>query len=126
MENMVIERIADAIVVKLLERSRRLLLVYTGSPLGLDRIDPELQRLTEEGYRFSVFATESAQRILDIPAICRCLGAEDHSSLDPKGFLKLGTALLLPSLTQNTAAKLALGMNDTPVLNILSGAIMRG
>ncbi len=127
MGNVAIESIAEKIVSKLIQRSRQLLLVYSGSPLGLSEIHPQLKRLHDEGYSFSLYASEAARQILDIPRICRELGAaDDGAEGNYKRFLSQGTAILIPALTQNTAAKLALGINDTPLVNIISGGLFRG
>lgn len=127
MENLDIGRIAELIVKKLIIRSRSVLLAFCGSPLGMDQIRPQLKRLHEEGYCFGIYATAAARQILDIKSMCRELEAIDCSQ-DPNSSrcLSMGSALLIPTLTANTATKVALGISDTPLLNIISNALMRG
>lgn len=127
MGNPAIEAIAANIVSKLIQRSRQVLLVYSGSPLGLEEIHPQLKRLQAEGYRFSLYASQAAQRILDIGRICQELGIPHPAGDDDyRQFLSQGSAILIPALTQNTAARLALGLNDTPLTNIVNSGLQRG
>ncbi len=127
MDQQIIEKIVDAIVEKLVERSRKLLVLFTGSPLGMDEVGPALEKLHQEGYTFTVFATEAGKRILDIDDICARLDAEKVDGIShPAQFLDKGHTLIVPTLTQNTAVKWALGINDSLAMDILADGVQRG
>ncbi|MFB0920835.1 MAG: flavoprotein, partial [Oscillospiraceae bacterium] len=127
MEQAVFKQIVDLVVSKLIERSKKLLVLYTGSPVGMDAAQEQLRQLRREGYTFSVYASASARNVLNMNAIYDDLGVSDRRIIDDyHGFLPLGSAMVIPTLTRNSAAKLAYGINDNPFCDIVSHGIMSG
>lgn len=126
MEQSVFEQIADLVVNKLLARSKRLLVLYSGSPVGMEPAQKELVKLREEGYTFSVYASSAARNILNMNAIYDELGVTDRRIIeDYHEFLPLGSTIVIPTLTRNSAAKLANGIADNPFCDMVSQGVMR-
>ena len=97
-----------------------------GSFCTFARVHPEIERLTEAGYRVIPIMSEAAcgtdtrfgaaeehrariERVTGNPIISTIAGAEP---IGPKGLLD---ALVIAPCTGNTLAKLAAGIADTPV-----------
>lgn len=126
MEQAVFEKIANLVVDKLIIRSKRLLVVYSGSTVGFNSAQEQLKKLRQEGYTFSVYATPAARNILNMSEIYDDLGVSDRRIIDDyHEFLPLGSAIVIPTLTRNSAAKLANGINDNPFCDIISQGILR-
>ena len=126
MEQTVFEQIANLVVNKLVIRSKRLLVLYTGSPVGFPAAQEQLIKLRQEGYTFSVYASPAARNVLNMNAIYDDLGVTDRRIIeDYHEFLPLGSTIVIPTLTRNSAAKLANGISDTPFCDMVSQGIMR-
>jgi hypothetical protein len=127
MEQSVFEQIANLVVDKLVTRSKRLLVLYSGSPVGFPTAQEQLIKLRQEGYTFTVYASSAARSILNMNAIYDDFGITDRRIIeDYHEFLPLGSTIVIPTLTRNSAAKLANGISDTPFCDIVSQGIMRG
>ncbi len=109
--------------------SKEAVVLFTGSTLGFEKSIKELELLKQEGYGFSVYLTESAKRVLDVELIKNALAP--RQILGGEGFLpeQLATqleTLIIPTMTINTAAKLAACISDTEATRLISTALMRG
>lgn len=126
MDESVFEQIAERVVNKLVARSKRLLVLYSGSPVGFAEAQNELIKLRREGYSFTVYASAAARSILNMNAIYDDLGVADRTIIeDYHKFLPLGSTIVIPTLTRNSAGKLANGIADNPFCDMVSQGIMR-
>lgn len=100
---------------------RRALVLFTGALIGFEKTIPELAMLIGEGVHLEYVQTPSAERILDqdligtlsMPAATRQLtGSHDM--------------LVVPTLTQNVAAKTAHGVADCLGSNLMNDYLLAG
>lgn len=100
---------------------RRALVLFTGALIGFEKTVPELAMLIGEGVGLEVVQTPSAERILDqeligalgmTPATRQLTGSHDM--------------LIIPTLTQNIAAKAAHGVADCLASNLVNDYLLAG
>lgn len=121
--------ITQKVKENLMMPSKEAVVVFTGSTIGFDTSLKALEMLKAEGYGFSVYFTESAKHLLDTEKVKTVLAP--RQILGGEGFLPEQTAmqletLIVPSMTINTAAKLAACFADTEATRLISTALMRG
>ncbi|WP_444453080.1 hypothetical protein ACTTAI_19040 [Rhodobacter capsulatus] len=118
LDRILIDLLSDRIVAELTARRRRGLLVFAATDLGLEAALRSLATLAEAGWSFE-WTAEAALR-------------EDLASrLDwPEATapvnLSRSALVLVPALSLTLAAKLALGLADDPLSNLLTEALDRG
>jgi hypothetical protein len=108
----------------------QVLAIFTGGTIGCEQGLVQLQKLQELSYAITVVLSPAAERIVGIDQINDRLG--DHISIVttqspcPGKVLQGADIVLLPVLTQNTAAKLAHTLADTLVTTLVMQALMQG
>ncbi|ETD89109.1 hypothetical protein ACTTAL_11495 [Rhodobacter capsulatus] len=118
LDRIVIDLLSDRIVAELVARRRRGLLVFGATDLGLDAALASLATLAKAGWSFE-WTAEAALREglaarLDWPEAAAPVN------------LSRAALVLVPALNLSLAAKLALGIADDPLSQILTEALDRG
>lgn len=113
--SIVTEILAERVLQKLLERQKQALVVYTGSNMGIDAGLKCLQALRrEDGFTYRVLLTRSAAEMLDVSAIRSALEPEElwieKPGDSPEALTARYDTILVPALTVNTAAHVALSL----------------
>ncbi|QIB69166.1 hypothetical protein Ami103574_07455 [Aminipila butyrica] len=124
--------IAERVAEKIALYNKRALVVFTGSLLNADQAMEQLRRLRQDGFQFHVCLSESAASLLNLSQIREVLQPEeiyqDNSGKSglPEQLAREFETIIVPTMTINTAAKLACCIADTPASRLISNAMMRG
>lgn len=125
-----IELIVDRVLQKLKSRENQALVVFTGGGIGFHESLEQLKKLQVNEWQFKVVFSKSAEHIFSKDLIKKELSINHiflESENDGLHSLYEDTSLLiLPTLTMNTAAKIALGIADNLTTNIVQKFIMEG
>lgn len=127
----IVDILSDYLVQQIKQPSKKLLVLFTGAVCGFQEALSSLVHLSESGYRFKVVFSNAAKTVLadklsDITQKLQ-LGHGDiifeNDMPDVFDLLREYKTLLIPTLTVNTVAKVAHGINDCLSTSILFQAI---
>ncbi len=109
---------------------KQALALFTGGALGLEDALAQLTQLQNQGVRLTVVLSKAAEMVIGAERLRKALGSELDIRLAtdplPKQDLKAADVVLVPVLTQNTAAKLARTLADTTVTTLVMQALLMG
>lgn len=130
MFNLLVQRIVDEVIKRLNNRPKTALVCFTGAAIGYTNGLKAMEKLCKDGWQLKVLVTDSSKQVLDLDKIKKALDVDqvytNENVFELKEFVKTADEVILPTLTINTAAKIAHGIADTPVLTTISQAIMSG
>ena len=119
-----------AIQDKAIQCPQQALAIFTGGTIGLEQSLEELQKLQASNIELTVVLSAAAEEIVGIKRIKDCLGSDTSvittQSSYPGKLLREVDIVLVPVLTQNTAAKLAYTLSDTLASTLIMQALMLG
>ncbi|SHJ73105.1 Flavoprotein [Geosporobacter subterraneus DSM 17957] len=128
--NLWISMIVEEVVRRLQSLPKAALVVFTGATAGFEEGLREIARLKDEGWQIKVLFSRGAQRTLKAESVRKALNLDDIIFEDEiSGWdtcCSYVDVIILPTLTQNTAVKVALGIADTPITRMLSQGLLRG
>lgn len=100
-----------------------ILVLFTGSNLETDKALDNLKKLVEKGYLLAVCFSKSAEEVLDVDRITNLLKPHKLYFEGDKekclGIVQSSDIVLVPALTQNTLAKVAVGIQDSFISTLL-------
>ncbi|SDE69326.1 flavoprotein [Sporomusa acidovorans] len=106
------------------------LAIFTGGSIGLETSLEELKALQAIGTKLTVVLSQAAETIVGENWIKEKLGSDipiiTSQSPYPGKYLRAADIVLVPVLTQNTAAKLAHTLSDTMACTLIIQALMLG
>lgn len=106
----------------------KVLLLYTGGDQCLDEAVAVAGDLAAAGAQVRILCTPSARALLGSTRLERLASAgelmDEPTEAEIYGAVHWADVVAVPVLTQNTAAKCALGIRDTPATNLLAAALM--
>jgi len=119
--------IAERINKKLEIEKNRILVIFSGGAYGFSEAVASLRYLQEAGYDITYVLTESGDKVLREENIKNLLKTdkvyvEGRDNL--KNLVRSSKILILPTLTANSAAKIANGISDTSLTRAASGFIL--
>lgn len=92
------------------------LVVFLGSTRGLESVNPAIRKMVDSGRKVDAYFSPSACYVINREKVLEETGIRSVLEDIPPGkasvFVKQYKMILIPSLTRNTAAKLALGISD--------------
>lgn len=125
-----LDGIVKRVLEKLDERMKSALVVFTGASIGFKEVIPQLRALSEDGWHLKVVLSNSAEYVLTPQLIKKMLGVEkvyperETKALSPL-YRDVGL-IIFPTLSLNTAVKIALGVADSLPTNLAAHALMEG
>jgi hypothetical protein len=132
------EAIVDKVAARLLARMsgrpidtgrREVFVVFTGAVSGFAAGREAVGRLVRSHHTLTILMTPSAKHIFGEGPL-RQVGAAAIVDLQPwtdvSDFTRRADIVLVPTLTMNTAARLALGLMDSPATTLVLGALLAG
>ena len=129
-QNALIEYIVNKVIEKLEQRQKTALVLFTGASIGFRQSIESLNKLQQNGWQFKVVISKAAEDVLTEDLIKKSLNIEsvikEDDKPDIKELLDQNNLIIIPSLTINTASKIANCISDTLITNIVSKAMMRG
>lgn len=115
--------------VKVQKNNTKLLVVFTGSDLGLEESLEETIKLGSLGYTIDVALSESAEAMFSVDKF-KCLNARKiytaKDKIDYYEILENVDGVVVPVSTQNTAIKLSLGLQDSFISMLLWQTLWKG
>ncbi|MBK5252960.1 MAG: hypothetical protein JJE03_00580 [Peptostreptococcaceae bacterium] len=122
--------IARKVADKVMDMKKNALVVYTGSTINFNENLDELAKLKAEGFKFSLYMTNSAMKYLDKEKIINVLQPEKIITEQGDGEFPEKVAaqfdnFIVPAMTINTASKLAACMPDNWPARLLLEALMK-
>lgn len=125
-----VDLIVEEVLKRLQNKPKRALVLFTGGCIGFNKSILQIKKLIKNDWNINVVLSNSAKRVLTPKLIKDKLEIDDvylEDDIDDLYEVLNGVDLLiLPTLTMNTAAKIALCISDTLATNIVSNAIMKG
>lgn len=129
-QNALIEYIVNKVIEKLEQRQKTALVLFTGASIGFRQSIESLNKLQQNGWQFKVVISKAAEDVLTEDLIKKSLNIEsvikEYDKPDIKELLDQNNLIIIPSLTINTASKIANCISDTLITNIVSKAMMSG
>ncbi|QJW46232.1 flavoprotein [bacterium BFN5] len=111
-------------------RSGKVLAIFTGGTIGLDQAMTELRSIQAIAAEITVVLSKAAEQIVGTAKIQENLGGHvqivTSQSAYPGKILREADVVLVPVLTQNTAAKVAYTLADTMPSTMIMQALMLG
>lgn len=112
------------------QSDKRILAIFDATEIDLARPLEQLDKCIQSGYVVTAILSDIAAKILDIPRIRSVCGQErvfiaseiTNLQLFTEGF----SLIVIPTLSCAMAAKLSLGMADTPCAYLVFQAMLRG
>lgn len=105
------------------ENRENILILFTGSKNDLKIISKNLKKVRERGYSVSLCFSKSAEMILDTKEIVRIVDAKNIYFEENKNqYTDIASSIdlaIVPILTQNTLAKVSVGIQDNLVSMLL-------
>lgn len=110
--------------------SKHLMIALTGTDINREQVYKDLAVLRGEGYTMDIVISDSGEEINDIDEIRRLLSPREIYTeklpLVREGYLEDYDGFLVPLITQNTAIKLAMGIQDQLIPRMLWQALWQG
>ncbi|MGE5454858.1 MAG: flavoprotein, partial [Methylocystaceae bacterium] len=133
------ERFFELVVQEVLRRlteptglnKEKVLVVFTGGVIGLDKAVEELKIIQNlNNVDLKVILSHSAEKVIGVKRLKQELGEQidiiTAQEPYPRKVLEETDLIIVPVLTMNTAAKVALLLADTPVCTLVLQALLRG
>ena len=129
-EESIIDYIVEKVVEKIINISKRGLILFTGATIGYSQSIESINKLKRDGWEFDVVMSKSAQEVITVDSIKKAIGVSNIITNENgsviKELLQRNNVIVIPTLTINSAAKIANCISDTLVTNIVSKALMSG
>lgn len=130
MEKSIIEYIVQRVIEKLQDRNKRAIVLFTGATIGFKQSIESLNKLKKDGWKFDVILSNGARNVLGEELIKKSLNIEtvmtEDNKIDIRSLLNDNSLIIVPSLTVNSASKVANCISDTIVTNIISKGLISG
>ena len=115
---------------KSLPNGPRFLIVFSGNPIGLEQVMMDLMECKKRGWTFDLAFSANAESLMDADRIIRQLVPVQIIGRDMRELKNYSMnhlkGVLAPLVTQNTARKLMMGIQDGLVPNLLWQALWDG
>ncbi|WP_462410562.1 flavoprotein [Neobacillus sp. Marseille-QA0830] len=125
-----LDRIVEEVLKRLQKKMKKATVLFTGGASGFEESLQQLKLLVEDGWDLNVLLSQSAEYVLKPAFIKEQLGVSTiHVEKEMKGlkpYYEGISALIIPTLTLNTAVKISVGISDTMSTNLASHVIMEG
>lgn len=134
MDDVIVDKVAARILARMAGRPidtgrREVFVVFTGAVSGFAAGREAVGRLVRSAHTLTILMTPAAKHIFGEGPL-RQVGATSIVDLQPwtdvSDFTRRADIVLVPTLTMNTAARLALGLMDSPATTLVLGALLAG
>lgn len=109
---------------------KQLLAIFGATQLELDEPIQQLRTCIQDGWKITIIFSDLATKVLNLEAIHAAFGEEnalqENSLTDIPAFVDTYQQIVLPVFSHPMAAKLALGIVDTPSTYLVHEALLRG
>ncbi len=109
---------------------QKLLAIFGATQLELDEPIQQLRACTRDGWKITIILSDLATKVLNLEPIHAAFGEEnvlqENGLTDIPAFVDLYQQIVLPVFSHPMAAKLALGLVDTPSTYLVYEALLSG
>ena len=109
---------------------KQLLAIFGATQLELDEPLQQLQTCMQDGWKITIILSDLATKVLNLEPIHAAFGEEnvlqENSLTDIPAFVDTYQQIVLPVFSHPMAAKLALGVVDTPATYLVYEALSKG
>ena len=109
---------------------KQLLAIFGATHLELDEPIQQLQTCIQNGWKITIILSDLATKVLNLEPIHAAFGQEnvlqENSLTEIPTFVDIYQQIVLPVFSHPMAAKLALGLMDTPATYLVYEALSRG
>lgn len=121
-EDVLIEQIVLKVTEKLMKYNKNALILFTGASIGFMQSIKSLRQLMGDGWKLTVVMSKGAESVLGSLLIKDLLSLKnvytEDSGIDVKSLVDSHSFVVIPSMTMNTASKIANCISDNLVTNI--------
>jgi hypothetical protein len=125
-----IQLIAQEVLKKLQNIPKKGIVLFTGGNIGFKESISQIVKLKESGWNLRAVLSKEAVKSLDVESIKENFDEDDifidGKNSDTKGLYSEIDALIIASLTINSAAKISTGVADTLPTQLAAHCIMNG
>ncbi|SCX75032.1 flavoprotein [Alkaliphilus peptidifermentans] len=122
--------IVEEVIRRLQSRRKRALVIFTGGAIGYKEAIPQVKSLIKDGWNLRILLSNSAEYVLTPQLVKDQLEVDEVIvESEVKGLRPLYgdvNYFIIPTLTLNSAVKIAIGIADTLVTNLVAHGIMEG
>ncbi len=109
---------------------QKLLAIFGATQLELDEPIQQLRACMRDGWKITIILSDLATKVLNLEPIHAAFGEEnvlqENRLTDIPAFVDIYQQIVLPVFSHPMAAKLALGLVDTPSTYLVYAALLRG
>ena len=109
---------------------KKLLAIFGATRLELDEPIQQLRTCMQDGWKITIIFSDLATKVLNLESIYAAFGEEnvlqENNLTDIPAFVDTYQRIVLPVFSHPMAAKLALGVVDTPSTYLVYEALLRG
>ena len=109
---------------------QKLLAIFGATQLELDEPIQQLRACMRDGWKITIILSDLATKVLNLKPIHAAFGEEnvlqENRLTDIPAFVDIYQQIVLPVFSHPMAAKLALGLVDTPSTYLVYAALLRG
>lgn len=128
--SVIVEYMADEIIRRYVDLSKKALVLYSGALLGFEDALEGLKSLKEQGWKLTVAMSQSASEIITKERIEKELKPEaivtQSNPVDYRKLVDENNFVLIPSLSINTTAKVVNCISDNLLTRIISRSMIVG
>lgn len=126
----IVEYISDQIVLRYMDACKKAAVLFSGALIGYGDAVASLNKLKEEGWELTVVMSKAAAEVLTEERIQKDIGPEaifvEGAPVNGRQIIDDNQFVIIPTLTINTAAKVANCISDNLLTNMISRAMATG
>ena len=111
-------------------KEKRLLVIFGATQFELDEPIQQLHTCMQDGWKITIILSDLATKVINLEPIHAAFGEDnilqENTLIDIKTFVDAYQQVVLPAFSYPMAAKLALGLVDTPCTYLVFEALSKG
>lgn len=111
-------------------QEKRLLVIFGATQVGLDEPIQQLHTCMQDGWKITIILSDLATKVINLEPIHAAFGEDnilqENTLIDIRTFVDAYQQIVLPTFSYPMAAKLALGLVDTPCTYLVFEALSKG
>ncbi len=126
----IVDYISDQVILRYMEACKKATVLFTGALIGYQDAVTSLNELKKDGWHLTAVLSKAAGEVLTEERIKNDIGPEaiyvEGAPVNGRQIIDESQFVIIPSLTINTAAKVANCISDNLVTNMISRAMSVG
>lgn len=126
----IVEYISDQIVLRYMDACKKATVLFSGALIGYAEAVTSLKKLKQEGWELTAVLSRAADEVLTKDRIQNDIGPNaifvEGAPVNGRQIIDDNQFVIIPSLTINTAAKVANCISDNLLTNMISRAMATG